>query len=103
MTSAVVFDVNETLLDLAALDPLFAEWFGRASVRREWFAQTLHVAMTLAATRAYRGFDEVGAAASDEAASDWCDATLNSSSASGGGAAANEFVNRILFSTPSNV
>ena len=63
MTSAVVFDVNETLLDLAALDPLFAEWFGRASVRREWFAQTLHVAMTLAATRAYRGFDEVGAAA----------------------------------------
>jgi 2-haloacid dehalogenase len=63
MTCAVVFDVNETLLDLAALDPLFAEWFGDAGVRREWFAQTLQVAMTLAATRAYRGFDEVGAAA----------------------------------------
>lgn len=63
MTRAVVFDVNETLLDLAALDPLFAEWFGDPGARRAWFAQTLHIAMTLAATRMFRSFSEVGAAA----------------------------------------
>lgn len=60
---AVVCDVNETMLDLAALDALFIGWFGDASARREWFAQTLHFAMTLAATRTYRSFVEVGSAA----------------------------------------
>jgi 2-haloacid dehalogenase len=60
---AVVFDVNETMLDLGALDPLFAEWFGNAAARREWFAQTLHYALTLAATREFRSFGEVGLAA----------------------------------------
>jgi 2-haloacid dehalogenase len=60
---AVVFDVNETLLDLGALDPLFAAWFAADTARREWFAQTLHYALTLAATRAFRSFGDVGAAA----------------------------------------
>lgn len=68
MTRAVVFDVNETLLDLAGLDSLFTEWFGESTARRTWFAQTLHVAMTLAATRAFRSFSEVGAAALTAAA-----------------------------------
>lgn len=63
MTRAVVFDVNETLIDLAALDPLFTEWFGDPAARRVWFAQSLHIAMTLAATRIFRSFSEVGAAA----------------------------------------
>jgi 2-haloacid dehalogenase len=68
MTRAVVFDINETVLDLAVLDPLFAEWFGDAAARDAWFAQTLHFAMTLAATRAFRSFGEVGAAALTAAA-----------------------------------
>lgn len=59
---AVVFDVNETMLDLAALDPLFVDWFADAAARAEWFAQTIHIALTLAATRTYRNFAEVGAA-----------------------------------------
>ncbi len=60
---AVVFDVNETMLDLAELDPLFEDWFGDAETRKVWFAQTLHLAMTFAATRSFRNFGEVGAAA----------------------------------------
>ncbi len=68
MNRAVIFDVNETMLDLGALDPLFARWFGEPVARREWFAQTLHYAMTLAATRAFRSFGEVGAAALAELA-----------------------------------
>ena len=63
MKRAVIFDVNETLLDLGALDPLFVGWYGDAIARKEWFAQTLHFAMTLAATREFRSFGEVGAAA----------------------------------------
>jgi 2-haloacid dehalogenase len=60
MSRAVIFDVNETMLDLGALDPLFNRWFGDAIARKEWFAQTLHFAMTLAATRGFRSFGEVG-------------------------------------------
>ena len=63
MDRAVILDVNETMLDLGALDPLFVEWFGNPIIRREWFAQTLHFALTLAASRACKSFGEVGAAA----------------------------------------
>jgi 2-haloacid dehalogenase len=63
MAGAVVFDINETVLDLEALDPLFASWFGETSARRAWFAQSIHFALTLAATREYRGFGAVGMAA----------------------------------------
>jgi len=68
MNHAVIFDVNETMLDLSALDPLFVRWFGSPIARKEWFAQTLHFAMTLAATREFRSFGEVGAAALAEIA-----------------------------------
>ncbi len=63
MNRAVIFDVNETMLDLGALDPLFVRWFGDPLARKEWFALTLHFALTLAATREFRSFGEVGAAA----------------------------------------
>ena len=39
--SIIVFDINETLLDLEALAPLFARLFGHAGVLREWFAQLI--------------------------------------------------------------
>lgn len=68
MTRVVICDVNETLLDLGALDPLFAEWFAAPATRREWFALTLHFAMTCAATRVYRPFGEIGAVALSELA-----------------------------------
>ena len=68
MNRAVIFDVNETMLDLGALDSLFLGWFGEAAVRKAWFAQTLHFAMTLAATREFRSFGEVGTAALAEIA-----------------------------------
>src|SRR5215216_3823326 len=68
MNQAVIFDVNETMLDLGALDPLFVRWFSDPIARKEWFAQTLHVAMTLAATRTFKSFGDVGAAALAEIA-----------------------------------
>jgi 2-haloacid dehalogenase len=68
MNRAVIFDVNETMLDLGALEPLFVRWFSDPIARKEWFAQTLHFAMTLAATREFRNFGDVGGAALAEIA-----------------------------------
>jgi 2-haloacid dehalogenase len=58
-----VFDVNETLLDLAALDPLFERAFGDASVRQLWFNQLLQSAFVSNITDAYVTFGEVAEAA----------------------------------------
>jgi 2-haloacid dehalogenase len=63
MATVIVFDVNETLLDLTALDPLFAAKFGDAGARREWFAQVLLSSMTATLAGRYAGFDQIGAAA----------------------------------------
>jgi 2-haloacid dehalogenase len=57
-----IFDVNETLLDLAALDEFFAEVTGTPRARQEWFGLMIHSALTLTAARAYRPFGEIGAA-----------------------------------------
>jgi 2-haloacid dehalogenase len=39
----IAFDVNETLLDLRALDPEFERLFGSAALRGQWFAQMLQL------------------------------------------------------------
>jgi 2-haloacid dehalogenase len=58
-----VFDVNETLLDMAALDPLFERVFGDASVRKLWFNQMLQSAFVATITDAYVPFAEAAGAA----------------------------------------
>jgi len=44
----LVFDVNETLIDIDAMAPLFDEIFGDARVMREWFGQVVMYSMTTA-------------------------------------------------------
>ena len=63
MKRVCVFDVNETLLDLAALDPLFVRAFGDASVRQLWFSQMLQSAFVSNITDAYVTFGEAAGAA----------------------------------------
>ena len=63
MRRVCVFDVNETLLDLAALDPVFERWFGDAAIRRAWFGQVLQTALVGTVTGRYRDFALVGKAA----------------------------------------
>ena len=63
MKRVCVFDVNETLLDMAGLDPLFERVFGDASVRRLWFSQMLQSAFVATITDAYVTFGEAAAAA----------------------------------------
>lgn len=35
----IVFDVNETLLDIEILNPFFERTFGDARVMRQWFSE----------------------------------------------------------------
>lgn len=60
---AIVFDVNETLLDLRGLDPVFERLFGSAAVRDEWFAQLLQSALVSTITGPYIDFGTIGMAA----------------------------------------
>ncbi|MGP1397729.1 MAG: haloacid dehalogenase type II [Inquilinaceae bacterium] len=63
--ATLVFDVNETLLDLAALDGPFDRAFGATSARREWFALVLRTGLVATMIGDYRDFGAVGAAALD--------------------------------------
>jgi len=63
MPRICVFDVNETLLDLRALDAQFARVFGDAGVRQAWFTQMLQNAFVATITGPYRDFGTLGAAA----------------------------------------
>jgi 2-haloacid dehalogenase len=49
----LIFDVNETLLDLDALAPHFERIFGRSSVLREWFAQLILYSAAITLTGDY--------------------------------------------------
>jgi 2-haloacid dehalogenase len=56
MTQVLAFDVNETLLDLKALDGRFEELFGTAALRPLWFGQMLQLAFVGGLTGAYVDF-----------------------------------------------
>ncbi len=57
-----VFDINETLLDLAPLDDVFVELTGSPNARREWFDLVIHTALTVTASGGYRDFAEIAGA-----------------------------------------
>ena len=63
MAPVCVFDVNETLLDLAALDGEFQRLFGDPGMRVSWFGQLLQSAMVATITGRYTDFGTVGRAA----------------------------------------
>jgi 2-haloacid dehalogenase len=56
MRRVQVFDVNETLLDLAAMDPHFQRIFGDPGVRVAWFTQMISSALVATVTGAYSPF-----------------------------------------------
>src|ERR671917_2791747 len=63
MARVCVFDVNETLLDLGALDPHFERIFGDASSRQAWFGQFLALWLTEMVTGEYKDFGTIGGGA----------------------------------------
>jgi 2-haloacid dehalogenase len=60
--TVIVFDVNETLLDLGGLDEPFAEVFGDrgGEVKRLWFARLLHTSTVMTTIGLWQDFAEIG-------------------------------------------
>lgn len=46
----ILFDINETVLDLSALKPLFGQHFGSESITATWFSMLLHSSNVCALT-----------------------------------------------------
>ncbi len=65
MARVIVFDVNETLLDLSGLNPHFVHAFGNPAVRREWFAQMIQSALVSTLIGPYKTFGACAASALD--------------------------------------
>jgi 2-haloacid dehalogenase len=75
--SVIVFDSNETLLDLGALDAHFLRAFGDAGVRKKWFHQLLQLSFTSVIVDQYRNCDRLADAALDMAARQYGTAEAN--------------------------
>jgi 2-haloacid dehalogenase len=68
MAKVLVFDVNETLLDLAALRDPFSRAFGEAAPLGEWFARLLHGSLVATVTDSFEDFASIGGRALDAVA-----------------------------------
>jgi 2-haloacid dehalogenase len=58
----IVFDVNETLLDLQSLEPTFERIFKQKGAMRLWFANLILYSAALTVARQYVPFTDIGAA-----------------------------------------
>jgi 2-haloacid dehalogenase len=58
--SVLVFDVNETLIDIEALAPVFERIFGDPGALREWFGQLVLYSMTATMSGHYADYFTVG-------------------------------------------
>jgi 2-haloacid dehalogenase len=58
----IVFDVNETLLDLATMEPTFQRIFGDKSAMRLWFANLILYSAALTVAGVYVPFTDIGSA-----------------------------------------
>ena len=58
----VVFDVNETLLDLQTMEPIFERIFGERSAMRLWFANLILYSQALTMAGRYIPFTDIGSA-----------------------------------------
>ncbi|MGV0851863.1 haloacid dehalogenase type II [Mycolicibacterium phlei] len=60
MTQVLVFDVNETLLDIAILAPQFEQVFGDAAVLDTWFTNLVMYSMSLTLAGTYTDYVTLG-------------------------------------------
>lgn len=58
----IVFDVNETLLDLQTMEPVFERIFGEKPAMRLWFANFILYSAALTVAGRYVPFTDIGAA-----------------------------------------
>src|SRR5476651_382960 len=58
----IVFDVNETVLDLETMEPTFQRIFGDKDAMRLWFANLIMYSAALTVAGCYVPFTDIGAA-----------------------------------------
>jgi hypothetical protein len=58
----IVFDVNETLLDLTTMEPTFERIFGDKGAMRLWFANLIMYSAALTVAGCYVPFTDIGSA-----------------------------------------
>jgi 2-haloacid dehalogenase len=58
----IVFDVNETLLDLQTMEPIFQRIFGEKEAMRLWFANLIMYSAALTVAGCYVPFTDIGSA-----------------------------------------
>jgi 2-haloacid dehalogenase len=58
----IVFDVNETLLDLRTMEPVFQRIFGDKRAMRLWFANLIMYSASLTVAGCYVPFTDIGSA-----------------------------------------
>jgi 2-haloacid dehalogenase len=58
----IVFDVNETLLDLQTMEPTFERIFGEKRAMRLWFADFILYSAALTVAGCYVPFTDIGSA-----------------------------------------
>jgi 2-haloacid dehalogenase len=58
----IVFDVNETLLDLTTMEPTFERIFGEKDAMRLWFANLILYSAALTVAGCYVPFTDIGSA-----------------------------------------
>jgi len=62
MPRVIVCDVNETLLDIGALEPHFRDIFGDGRILQDWFANVLLYSEVATLAGPYADFSSIGAA-----------------------------------------
>ena len=67
----IVFDVNETLLDLGSIRPVFDRIFKEPETVRLWFANLITYSEALTLAGVYVPFTDIGGAASANACFDY--------------------------------
>ncbi len=59
--TTLVFDVNETLIDISTLEPFFQRLFGDAAVLREWFPELILYSQSITLSGIYTPFGALAA------------------------------------------
>jgi 2-haloacid dehalogenase len=64
----LVFDCNETILDLTTITPIFERLFGNAAAMRLWFQELITYSQALTIADVYAPFTDIGGAVLDKIA-----------------------------------
>lgn len=72
----IVFDVNETLLDIEVLNPFFHRNFGDERIMRQWFSELIIYSQSLTLSGRYTPFGQLAIAGVSLEIGNYCTLSL---------------------------